>query len=98
MNKSPAVKMGTGTSGPPRDRPAGLRSQSPFSRREFFPAAARYGALAVLAGIAAVAAGTKRARPAAQGCVNKGVCRGCGAFDGCGLPAALSAKGAAARL
>ncbi|MBL7133751.1 MAG: hypothetical protein ISS78_06605 [Phycisphaerae bacterium] len=69
-----------------------------LTRREFFPAAARYGALSVLAGIAAVAAGTKRTRPAAQSCVNKGLCRGCGAFGACRLPAALSAKSAAARL
>ena len=68
------------------------------TRREFLPAAARYGALAALAAVAALAAGIKRSRPAAQKCINKGICRGCGAFDGCGLPAALSAKSAAARL
>ena len=68
------------------------------TRREFLPAVARYGALAVLAAIAALATGTKRTRPAARKCINKSICRGCGAFDGCGLPAALSAKSAAARL
>ena len=32
-------------------------------------------------------------RPAgSETCVNDGLCRGCGAFAGCGLPAALSAK------
>ena len=75
-----------------RSRPRGVR------RREFFPAAARYGALAGLAAIAALAAGAKRSKPASQKCINKSVCRGCRAFDGCGLPAALSAKNAAARL
>lgn len=68
------------------------------TRREFFPAVARYGALAALAAIAALTAGTKRSQPASQKCINKSICRGCGAFDGCGLPAALSAKSAAARL
>ena len=95
MNKTSAkrVKMGTGTSGP-----AGLRSQCPFFRREFFPAAARYSALAVLTAIAALASGDKRSARAKQKCINRSVCRGCGVFDGCRLPAALSAKRAAARV
>ena len=68
------------------------------TRREFFPAAARCGALAVLAAITAMAAGTKRSGRAHRKCINKSICRGCGAYHGCRLPAALSAKNATARV
>ena len=59
-------------------------------RREFIRAAVRY----VLAGLlAVVAAWAGRPRfGAAQPCANRGLCGGCGAFVGCGLPQALSAK------
>lgn len=89
--------MGTGSEGPRgRRKKWGLSLFS--SRREFFPAAARCGALAVLAAIAAMATGTKRSGRAGRKCINKNICRGCGAYHGCRLPAALSAKNAAARL
>ncbi len=60
------------------------------SRREVFRAALRYGLLALLAGTASLAA----RKPAASGqrCVNRGLCDGCGVFDQCGLPRALSVK------
>jgi len=61
------------------------------SRREFLRAAARGGLLALL-----MAAGRLAARSGAAGqrCANRGVCRGCAVFASCGLPQALSAKGA----
>jgi hypothetical protein len=62
------------------------------SRREFFRAAARYGLLTVIGAAASLAA-----RPRGLGgqrCVNRGICSGCAIFDRCGLPQALSAKGA----
>jgi hypothetical protein len=68
------------------------------TRRKFFPAAARYGALAALAAITAMASGTNRSGPDVQKCINKNICRGCGAYHGCRLPTALSAKNAAARV
>jgi len=60
------------------------------SRREFVRAAARYGLLALVTAAAGLAA--CRRTPASQSCVNRGICRGCGLFAGCGLPQALSAK------
>jgi hypothetical protein len=61
------------------------------SRREFFRAAVRYGLLGLFtAGTAGAAARAKRL--AGQKCVNRGICGGCGVFEGCALPAALSAK------
>lgn len=67
------------------------------NRREFLRSGVRY---ALLAGIAAVSAALvvrrDRALPG-QTCINQGICRGCGAFDDCGLPQALSAKQAMKR-
>ena len=69
-----------------------------LSRRQFLKTAAR---LALLAGFGALGlrllrggAGATGGRlyRAGQSCVNQGVCRGCTAYSGCGLPAALSAK------
>jgi len=60
------------------------------NRREFFRATVRYALLAMVS-----AAATLAARPRTTGgqrCVNRGICSGCGVFDGCGLPQALSAK------
>jgi hypothetical protein len=60
------------------------------SRREFLRAAARYS---LLSGLAAAGVMAVRRRQGER-CVNAGVCRGCQAFTGCGLPQALSAKNA----
>ncbi len=65
-----------------------------LSRREFLRTAGRLialGGLGVL--VFRLLRRTGVRRPAgAETCVNDGLCRGCGAFAGCGLPAALSAK------
>lgn len=61
------------------------------SRREFFRAGARYGLAVGLAVVAGVSAARGR-KLAGQKCVNRGVCSGCVAFAGCGLPQALSVK------
>jgi len=68
------------------------RLKHPANRREFLAKVLRGGALGLLA--AGVTAGAlKRQRLLREGaCVNRGVCRGCEVFEGCGLPAALSAK------
>lgn len=66
--------------------------KSKTSRREFLRGAARGGWLAALAAVAARTAGRESGSLANQRCVNRGVCRGCVVFAGCGLPAALSAK------
>ena len=71
-----------------------------MSRRDFLRAAARFAALAGIGTLAVRLLGRRRwsrpggRTPAAGGqtCVNDGYCRACGAFTGCGLPAALSAK------
>jgi hypothetical protein len=67
-----------------------MRSRTPLagpSRRTFLRNAA-------LGGLAAVT-GVLVARQGRQACVNNGICRGCAAYDECGLPQALSAKQAA---
>jgi hypothetical protein len=61
------------------------------SRREFFRAAARYGSLGMLAAGAAWMAG-KRVT-GGRGCLNDGLCGGCGVFATCGLPRAMAARG-----
>jgi hypothetical protein len=67
-----------------------------FSRRDFLKAAVRFAAFA---GIGTVALRLLHRRPGgrtpaagSQTCVNEGYCKTCGAFAGCGLPAALSAR------
>jgi hypothetical protein len=60
------------------------------SRREFFRTGARWGALALVAVLAGLTARSRRLQ--GQQCVNLGICRGCGSFTTCGLPAALSAR------
>lgn len=69
------------------------RTQSVHAnRREFLRSGIRY---ALLAGVAAVSAALVVRRDRAlpnQTCINQGICRGCGMFDDCGLPQALSAK------
>lgn len=66
------------------------------SRREFFRGIGRSLALGGMGALAAVLAGRRRRPPADEQCINLGVCRGCSAFDGCGLPQALSARQARA--
>jgi hypothetical protein len=60
------------------------------SRREFFRSAARYVFLAMLAGVASLAARTQTF--AAQRCVNRGVCDSCGVFASCSRPRAVAAR------
>jgi len=62
-----------------------------LSRRRFFISLLR---LAAFGGIGALAARLLGGRPVRPGetCVNEGLCRGCTAFSGCGLPSALSAR------
>jgi hypothetical protein len=62
------------------------------NRREFLRNGLRH---ALLAGVGAVSALLIRrggGKLSSQACINQGICRGCGAFAGCGLPQALSAK------
>ncbi len=62
------------------------------SRRQLLAGVLRYISLGfVAAGGGALFA--KRRRLVREGkCINKGICRGCEAFEKCGLPQALSAK------
>ncbi len=57
------------------------------NRREFLRSILRW----TLVG-GAVAGGVALTRKKGETCVNQGICRGCAAFEGCGLPQALSAK------
>ena len=72
-----------------------MKTRSPISsasRRQFLRGGLR---LAMLGGLAAVSgrlAGRAAARPGGQTCLSAGICRGCAAYEDCGLPRALSAK------
>ena len=62
------------------------------TRREWFRSLGRWlgsAALAALGG--ALTSGRARLRDK-ETCINRGVCGGCGRFDDCSLPQALSAK------
>ena len=63
-------------------------------RREFFRGILRKVALAAM-GLGGGVIARRAIRQGAHTCINRGICRGCGAFDGCVLPQALSAKQAA---
>jgi hypothetical protein len=71
-------------------------SPSSFAgRRQFLRDGLRYIVLGGLAAVSGKLAGRRAALPAGQVCVSAGICRGCAAWDDCGLPQALSAKAAA---
>ena len=59
-------------------------------RREFLRRLARQAALGALAG--GIAALIARRRPEGESCSNDGICRGCPAYHGCGLPQALTMR------
>jgi hypothetical protein len=62
------------------------------SRRRLLAGTLRYAVLGLL-GAAGGAASVKRHRLVREGkCLNRGICRGCGTFEKCSLPQALSAK------
>jgi hypothetical protein len=68
------------------------RPNESANRREFLRSSARYALLAGLAAVSAVLVKRGGAGLSNQTCINKGICRGCGVFEECGLPQALSAK------
>ncbi len=60
------------------------------NRREFLRGLGRGAGLgALLLGVGVL---VERPGSMNEECVNSGICRGCSAFRGCGLPQALSAK------
>lgn len=62
------------------------------TRRHLFSRMLRNTSLALL-GAGGGAAVVKRRRLVREGkCLNGGICRGCGVFDECGLPRALSTR------
>jgi len=63
-------------------------------RREFFRGVLRKAALGAI-GLRGGVIARRAVRQGAHTCINRGICRGCGAFAGCILPHALSAKQAA---
>ena len=65
------------------------------TRREFMRGVLRGAALAGAAVFSAAMLLRKRSAPTEDPCINNGICRGCGVFEGCRLPQALSAKRAA---
>ena len=72
-----------------------MNRRSPNSgagRRQFLRDGLRWAILGGLAAVGGTLAGREAARPAGQVCISAGICRGCAAFEDCGLPNALSAK------
>ena len=72
-----------------------MNRRSPNSsagRRQFLRDGLRWAILGGLAAVGGRLAGREAARPAGQVCISAGICRGCAAFEDCGLPNALSAK------
>ena len=63
-----------------------------LDRRSFFRKLAAGAALAALGALTAVLASRRTPSVAGETCTNRGICRGCPAFAGCGLPQALSAR------
>ena len=65
-----------------------------LSRREFLRTAGRLVAIGGLGALVfrLLRRGSGTLPAGTETCANDGLCRGCGAFAGCGLPAALSAK------
>lgn len=68
------------------------RSKNAANRREFLRGSIRYTLLACVGAVSAVLVKRRGELPENQTCVNQGICRGCGVFEDCGLPQALSAK------
>jgi len=72
-----------------------MNRRSPNSsagRRQFLRDGLRYAILGGLAAVSGKLVARRAARPAGQVCISAGICRGCAAFEDCGLPQALSAK------
>lgn len=69
-----------------------IESNTPQSRREFFRSVGRYAVLGIMTTAGALLAKRGGIDRTSQRCTNKGVCCNCGAYKGCRLPAALSAK------
>lgn len=65
-----------------------------MDRRSFLADAARALAAVGLGGAVGSLVGRDRS---GEKCVNQGICRGCGRFESCHLPQALSARQATAR-
>ena len=62
------------------------------NRRQMFTRLLRYATLGVVGGAGVSLAAKRRRLMREHKCVNKGICSGCGAYDACGLPQAISAK------
>ena len=62
------------------------------NRREFLRGGARYALLTTLAGVSATLLKRSGGKISGQTCINQGICSGCNAYAGCGLPQALSRK------
>lgn len=66
--------------------------QGRANRRDFFRGGTRYALLAALGAVSAVLFKRSGGQLTGQTCINQGICSKCTAFNGCGLPSALSAK------
>ena len=62
------------------------------NRRQLFTSVLRYVTLGVIGASSGAIVSKRRRLVKENKCVNKGICSGCGEFDGCWLPQALSAK------
>jgi purine-cytosine permease-like protein len=70
-----------------------MQSPEPdIARRTFFRKLAAGLAMTALGALTAVLASRRTPSAAGETCTNRGICRGCPAFAGCGLPQAVSAR------
>lgn len=70
-----------------------------INRRDFFITLGRYAALTGLGvGIGKLIIHRPAEATQSHVCISKGLCDGCGVFDNCGLPQALSAKQAGVKV
>ena len=71
--------------------------KSRANRREFLRGGARYALLTTLAAVSATLFKRSGGKISGQTCINQGICSGCTAYAGCGLPQAISRKQATSR-
>jgi len=62
------------------------------SRRDFVRDGFRYVFLAGLGAVSATLFKRSGGKLSGQSCIKQGICSGCSAYAGCGLPAAISRK------
>ena len=69
-----------------------MKNKTTVNRRELMTGVFRHATLGLVAVTSTLLIVKRRRLVKENKCTNKGICSGCGQFDQCGLPQALSAK------